>query len=82
MRALAILLGARAVDLAQGRSRRSPTSAEPDLPALATSPESGRAWRLWAEAGRDGRDGRVGSRTGAVAPLGGAAIAPAGRGAA
>jgi hypothetical protein len=51
MRALAFLLGARAIDVAQRRShrRRGP---EPDLPPLASTPAQARAWRRWADAGR------------------------------
>ena len=58
MRALAYLLGARAIDVAQRRPHRHHRP-EPDLPALASTPDQARAWRRWAEAGRAERIGRT-----------------------
>ncbi len=54
MRALAFLLGSRAIELSQTRSVRHP-GPEPDLPALASTPERARAWRAWARADRRDR---------------------------
>jgi hypothetical protein len=56
MRALAFLLGARAIDMATQHGRR-PDDGEPDLPPFATTPEQARAWRRWAAAGRMERTG-------------------------
>ena len=52
MRALAFLLGARAIDLAAQRARRPGRGAEPEMLPFASTPERARAWRRWAEAGR------------------------------
>ena len=52
MRALAYLLGARSIDTAAQRLRQPRRGTEPDLPALAGTPDQARAWRRWAEAGR------------------------------
>ena len=51
MKTLAFLLGSRALDTAFAASNPRPI-AEPDLPPLATTPETAGAWRRWAEAGR------------------------------
>ncbi len=51
MKALAFLMGSRALDTALAASNRRPI-AEPALPPLATTPETAGAWRRWAEAGR------------------------------
>lgn len=51
MKALAFLMGSRALDaaLAAGDRRSIP---EPDFAPMATTPETAGAWRRWAEAGR------------------------------
>ncbi len=51
MKALAFLMGSRALDTALAAGNRR-SIAEPDLPPLATTPETAGAWRRWAEAGR------------------------------
>ena len=51
MKTLAFLLGSRPLDAAFAASNHRPI-AEPDLPPLATTPETAGAWRRWAEAGR------------------------------
>ena len=51
MKALAFLMGSRALDASFAATDRRPI-AEPDLPPLATTPETAGAWRRWAEAGR------------------------------
>jgi hypothetical protein len=58
MRALAFLLGARAIDAAQRRSHRR-HDPEQDLLPLASTPDQARAWRRWADAGRTEPIGRT-----------------------
>jgi len=66
MRALAYLLGARALDATRTqhpqRNRR-----EPDSEPFASTPDRARAWRAWAEAGRSSSRPAVGSSP-AIAP--------------
>lgn len=50
MRALAYLLGARALDIARDAGSAQRPAAEPPLGPLATTPETASAWRRWAEA--------------------------------
>jgi hypothetical protein len=54
MKPLAFLLGAQALDLASSRSDHRPAGPEPELPPLASTPETAAAWRRWAAAGRVG----------------------------
>lgn len=50
MKALTLLLGARAIDVAEySQRRRLP---EIDLPPIASTPEQRGAWARWAAAGR------------------------------
>ena len=50
MKALTLLLGARAIDVAEySQRRRLP---ETDLPPIASAPEQRGAWARWAAAGR------------------------------
>jgi hypothetical protein len=67
MKTLAFLLGSRALDAAFAASHPRPI-AEPDLPPLATTPETAGAWRRWAEAGRSpsARAARETASTGAL----------------
>lgn len=50
MKALTLLLGARAIDVAEYSQRRTPR--EIDLPPIASTPEQRGAWARWAAAGR------------------------------
>lgn len=63
MRALAYLLGARALDI--GPAAGSPARPVPEVPMrpLASTPETASAWRRWRDA-REAREAR-----GASAPL-------------
>lgn len=51
MKPLAYLVGAGALAIARG-SQPTVSVPEPDLPAIASTPETAAAWRRWAEAGR------------------------------
>lgn len=54
MKALTLLLGARAIDVAEvSQRRRLP---ETDLPPIASTPEQHGAWARWAAAGRTEAD--------------------------
>ena len=50
MKALTLLLGARAIDVAEHSRSRTPL--ETDLPPIASTPEQRGAWARWAAAGR------------------------------
>jgi len=52
MKALAYLLGSRALDAAF-EHQPSRTPAEPDLPPIASTPETAAAWRQWAREAAD-----------------------------
>jgi hypothetical protein len=51
MKALAYLMGARALDLARDRSSASPPVPEGSLGPIASTEETAGAWRRWAQAG-------------------------------
>jgi hypothetical protein len=51
MKALAYLLGARAMDVAGNAASVERRLPEPPLGPLATTPETASAWRRWAQAG-------------------------------
>ena len=51
MRALAYLLGARALDIARDAGPETRPMPEVPLGPLATTPETASAWRRWSEAG-------------------------------
>src|SRR2546426_39495 len=51
MKTLAYLLGARALDLAHEPPPAPRRDSEPDLPPIASTPETAAAWRRWAEDG-------------------------------
>ena len=54
MRALAYLIGARALDVARDADgQRGRLQPEADLGPIATTAETAAAWRRWREAGRD-----------------------------
>ena len=53
MRALAFLLGARAIDIAAQRSRRPGRRVAPGLPPIAATADQARAWRQWAGVASD-----------------------------
>ena len=61
MRALAYLLGARALDIARDAGSAQRSVPEAPLGPLATTPETASAWRRWSEA-HESRDA-VGSAT-------------------
>jgi hypothetical protein len=66
MKALAYLLGSRALDTAAERGASTPTPPEGDLLPFASTPEQAAAWRRWAKEGREAiQDGGIPSR---VAP--------------
>lgn len=62
MKALAYLLGSRAMDTAaaRGASTPTPTPPEGDLLPFASTPEGAAAWRRWAQEGRTAiQDGAI-----------------------
>ncbi|HEY8439477.1 MAG TPA: hypothetical protein VIK65_12780 [Candidatus Limnocylindrales bacterium] len=73
MKALAYLLGARALDAAAAADAANQRIArpEPALPPIATSPEGAAAWRRWAQAGREERALPATPRTGVPATASG-----------
>ena len=73
MKALAYLLGARALDAAAAAdaANRRTVRAEPALPPIASSPEAALAWRRWAQAGREEPALPATPRTGVPAPASG-----------
>lgn len=52
MKAMAYLLGIRALAVASEQHPTGRGPAEPALPPIASTPETAGAWRRWAEAGR------------------------------
>lgn len=75
MKALAYLLGIRALAVAGEQQAAGRGAGEPGLPPIASTPETAGAWRRWAEAGRS-EAARAARRTypvGLPAPSGGAA---------
>jgi hypothetical protein len=64
MKALAFLMGSRALDAALAAGDRRPIP-EPDLAPMATTPETAGAWRRWAEAGRSPSAGAARATTSA-----------------
>ena len=75
MKALAYLLGIRALAVASEQQSTGRGAAEPTLPPIASTPETAGAWRRWAEAGRSdaARAARKPHRVGRPAPIRGAA---------
>jgi hypothetical protein len=51
MKALAYLLGARALDLTRDRNLARPPVLEPESAPIASTEETAAAWRRWAQAG-------------------------------
>ena len=75
MKALASLLGIRALAVAGEQHPTGRGAAEPALPPIAGTPETAGAWRRWAEAGRSdaARAARKPYGPGLPAPTGGIA---------
>ena len=75
MKALAYLLGIRALVVAGEQHPAGRGAAEPALPPIASTPETAGAWRRWAEAGRSDAAREVRRPYGAALPArtGGAA---------
>ncbi|HET7703051.1 MAG TPA: hypothetical protein VFK35_06610 [Candidatus Limnocylindrales bacterium] len=75
MKALAYLLGIRALSVAGEQHPTGRGATEPALPPIASTPETAGAWRRWAEAGRTeaARAARKPYGIGLPAPSGGAA---------
>lgn len=75
MKALAYLLGIRALAVANEQHPTGRGAAEPALPPIASTPETAGAWRRWAEAGRSeaARAARRPYQVGTQAPRPGAA---------
>lgn len=75
MKALAYLLGIRALAVASEQQPAGRGAAEPALPPIASTPATAGAWRRWAEAGRSdaARAARKPYGVGLPAPTGGAA---------
>jgi hypothetical protein len=48
MKVLAYLLGSQALDVATASQPAAGRSPEPDLPPIASTPETAKAWREWA----------------------------------
>ena len=53
MKALAYLLGSQALDVAAASQPAAQRSPEPDLPPIASTPETAKAWRDWARSTPD-----------------------------
>ena len=51
MKAIAYLLGARALDLARDRGSATRSIPEPESAPIASTEETAAAWRRWAQAG-------------------------------
>ena len=75
MKALAFLMGSRALDTALAANGRRPIP-EPDLAPMATTPETAGAWRRWAEAGRS-PSARAARATTSAGPLHTPTVEPA-----
>jgi len=68
MKVLAYLLGSQALDVASASQRAAGGTPEPDLPPIATTPETAKAWREWARSTAD--EPRVPAARRTVLPLG------------
>jgi hypothetical protein len=75
MKALAFLMGSRALDTALAAGDRRPLP-EPALAPMATTPETAGAWRRWAEAGRS-PSARAARETSSARPLHTPTVEPA-----
>jgi hypothetical protein len=64
MRALAYLIGARALDVTRDSdAERGRPQPEPDLGPIATTADTAAAWRRWRDAGTSARDAGTSART-------------------
>ena len=68
MKVLAYLLGSQALDVANASQPAAGRSPELDLPPIATTPETAKAWREWARSTTDERRAPAAGRT--ALPLG------------